>query len=64
METFSTLWLHFLDDVPESPFLSVFLRVIILQVPFSASEKETLEVTVPRFPYAQGCMRKFIADAV
>lgn len=30
--------------MPESPFLSVFLRVIILQVPSSAFEKETLEV--------------------
>lgn len=35
-EILVTLWLHLADDVSESPFLSVFLKVTILQVPSSA----------------------------
>ena len=42
-ELLVTLWLHYEDDVSESPFLSVFLKVTILQVPSSAVKKETLE---------------------
>lgn len=41
-ELLVTLWLYCEDDVSESPLLSLFLKVTILQVPSSAVKKEGL----------------------
>lgn len=49
-ELLVTLWLHYEDDVSKSPFLSVFLKVTIFQVPSSAVSKSQ----EPRF-YRGSC---------